>query len=99
MRKTEYIQKLNYRDERFCYILKNCHHMSREQALVVVSQTRLLAYQHQGLVRKLHYIYQSKQRTAYKLTDKGRRVPSGPHKTGDSARKSTFFGPQTTNGR
>ena len=73
MRKTEYIQKLNYRDERFCYILKNCHHMSREQALAVVSQTRLLAYQHQGLVRKLHYIYQSKQRTAYELTDKGRR--------------------------
>ena len=73
MRKSEYIQKLNYRDERFCYILKNCHHMSREQALAVVSQTRLLAYQHQGLVRKLHYIYQSKQRTAYELTDKGRR--------------------------
>lgn len=72
MRKKEYIQRLNYRDERFCYIMKNCHHMSREQVLAVLSQNRLLAYQHQGLIRKLHYIYQSRQQTAYELTDKGR---------------------------
>ena len=72
MRKQVYIQKLNYRDERFCTILQNCHHMSREQVLSLISPNRLQAYQKQGLVRKLHYIYQSKQRTAYELTDKGR---------------------------
>ena len=71
MRKQVYIQKLNYRDERFCTILKNCHHMSREQVLSLISPNRLQAYQKQGLVRKLHYIYQRKQRTAYELTDKG----------------------------
>ena len=65
MRKKEYIQRLNFRDERFCYIMKNCHHMSREQVLAVLSQNRLLAYQHQGLIRKLHYIYHSRQQTAY----------------------------------
>ena len=73
MRKKEYIQRLNYRDERFCRIIKNCQHMSREQVLSVLSLNRLQAYQKQGLVRKLHYIYHSKQRTAYELTDKGCR--------------------------
>ena len=72
MRKKEYIQRLSYHDERFCYVMKNCHHMSREQVLAVLTQNRLLAYQNQGLIRKLHYIYHSKQHTAYELTDKGR---------------------------
>ena len=72
MRKSEYIQKLNYRDERFCYIMKNCHHMSREQALEILSKNRLLSYEKQGLVRRLHFIYHSRQKSAIELTDKGR---------------------------
>lgn len=72
MRQKTYIQKLNRHDEQLCSILKNSHHMSREQALKVVSPNRLLSYQKEGVIRKLHYIYQSKQRTAYELTDKGR---------------------------
>ena len=72
MRKKEYIQRLNYRDEQFCYILKNSHHMSREQVLAVISQHRLQAYQNQGLIRKLHFIYCSKKHIGYELTDRGR---------------------------
>ena len=72
MRKKEYIQRLSYHDERFCYIMKNCHHMSREQVLEVISPHRLRSYQHQGLIRKLHFIQCSRQKTAYELTDRGR---------------------------
>ena len=72
MRKKEYIQRLNYRDEKFCYIMKNCHHMSREQALEILSKNRLLSYEKQGLVRRLHFIYHSRQKSAIELTDKGR---------------------------
>ena len=71
MRKKEYIQRLNHCDERFCYIMKNCHHMSREQALEILSKNRLLSYEKQGLVRRLHFIYHSRQKSAIELTDKG----------------------------
>lgn len=72
MRKQEYITKLNYRDERFAYVTKSCQHISQNQALELVSRHRLNNYIKQGLVRKLHYIHNNRQHTAFELTNKGR---------------------------
>lgn len=72
MRKKEYIQRLNCHDERFCYILKNSHHMSREQALEILSKNRLLSYEKQGLVCQLRFICHGHQKSAIELTEKGR---------------------------
>lgn len=72
MRKATYIQKLNYKDEQLCRILKASHHMSQKQVESIISKNRIQAYQHQGVLQKIHYIYQGRQHTAYELTSKGR---------------------------
>ena len=72
MRKKDYIVQLNYKDEKFCYVMKACQHISREQALSLITAGRLKSYQTQGLVRKVHYINKGKQSNVYDLTAKGR---------------------------
>lgn len=72
MRKKDYVVKLNYKDEKFSFVAKNCQHLSQNQILSIVSKNRLQSYIHQGIVKKLHYICNSKQSTAYELTHKGR---------------------------
>ena len=72
MRKENYIQKLNCKDEQLCRILKASHHMSQSQVESIISKNRIRAYQHQGVLKKIHYIAQGRQHTAYELTTAGR---------------------------
>lgn len=72
MRQKSYLGKLNHRDEQFAYVVKNCHHLSQEQALGLISKNRLTAYQHEQIVRKVHYLHGGQKQFAFELTDKGR---------------------------
>ncbi len=72
MRKSNYIQKLSYKDAELCRVLKASHHMSREQVESIISKNRIASYQHQGVLKKIHYIHQGRQNTAYELTSSGR---------------------------
>lgn len=71
-RKSSYILKLNHKDEELLRVLKNSQHMSQEQALLIVSRTRLDKFCKEGVLAKVHYIDKGRQATAYELTHKGR---------------------------
>lgn len=72
MRKTNYISRMSDKDERLLYIAKNSYHLSREQALSIVSKNRMDNYIKQGIFKKIYYILNQKQGVAYELTRKGR---------------------------
>lgn len=72
MRKSSYLKKLNYKDERLCCIVKNSNHISLAQALLIVSRNRLESYEKQGVLKKLHYMDNNKKEIVYELTKQGR---------------------------
>lgn len=71
MRKTNYILKLNQKDYKLCNILKCCQHITEQNALNIISRTRLNKYIKQGVLRKLHVIKNNKNIIIYGLTKKG----------------------------
>lgn len=72
MRRQNYLNKLNYKDERLCSIVKNSHHISQAQALLIISRNRLDNYEKQGVLKKLHYMDNNRKEIIYELTKKGR---------------------------
>ena len=72
MRKSNYLLQLNYKDELLCRVVKNSHHISQKQALLIISRNRLANYQKQGVFKKLHYMDNNKKEIIYELTKKGR---------------------------
>ena len=72
MRKSEYLTKLNYKDERLCYLLKNANHISQAQALLIVSRNRLENYEKQGVLKKLYFMDNNRKEIVYELTQYGR---------------------------
>ena len=51
-RKSNYLKQLNYKDEKLCSIVKNSHHISQAQALLIVSRNRLANFEKQGVLKK-----------------------------------------------
>ena len=72
MRKQEYLKQVSAKDRELLRVMKSCQHLSAEQIQRLISKNRVQSYQKQGLIRKVHYIKQLKQMTAYELTPKGR---------------------------
>lgn len=75
-RKEHYINQINHKDETLLNILKNCQHISQEQALLIVSRSRLDNFCKEGVLAKVHYIDSGRQASAYELTHKGRKFIS-----------------------
>lgn len=93
MRKSNYLKKLNYKDEKLCSIVKHSQHISREQALLIVSSNRLASFEKQGVLKKLHYMDNNKNQIIYELTKKGRGFISRkfPHLSGNFYTAGTAY--------
>lgn len=72
MRKSNYLNKLNHKDELLCKVVKNSHHISQAQALLIISRNRLDSFEKQGVLKKLHYMDNNKTEIIYELSKKGR---------------------------
>lgn len=74
MRKKTYIQQPSRKDTRLCDALRCCNHLSREQAISIVSRHRLDSYIKQGVVERLYHITKQGQKIeVYALTANGRK--------------------------
>lgn len=92
-RKSNYLKQLNYKDEKLCSIVKNSHHISQAQALLIVSRNRLANFEKQGVLKKLHYMDNNKKEIIYELTKKGRSFISRnfPHLSGSFYTAGTAY--------
>lgn len=83
-RKEHYINRLSHKDEALLRILKDSQHISKEQALLYISRSRLENYCKEGVLIKKHYMDSNCQKTAYELTSFGRKfiVKNYPHFAG-----------------
>jgi len=92
-RKSNYLKQLNYKDEKLCSIVKNSHHISQAQALLIVSRNRLANFEKQGVLKKLHYMENNKKEIIYELTKKGRSFISRnfPHLSGNFYTSGTAY--------
>ena len=73
MRKQHYINQLNAKDEKLLFVLKNSQHISQAQILLLISRSRADNFCKEGVIRKVHYIADGRQQTAYELTHKGKQ--------------------------
>lgn len=73
MRKSNYLTKLNYKDEKLCSVVKNSQHISQAQALLIVSRNRLDSYEKEGVLTKLHYMDNNRKEIVYQLTAEGKK--------------------------
>ena len=67
-RQAHYINKLSSKDEKLLYVLKNSQHVSQAQILLMITRSRIDNFCKEGVIKKVHYIADGRQQTAYELT-------------------------------
>lgn len=72
-RQAHYISRLSSKDEKLLYVLKNAQHVSQAQILLMITRSRVENFLKEGVIRKVHYIADGRQQTAYELTRKGQQ--------------------------
>jgi len=70
----KYIKQLKEADKKFLIGLAKCGHVREDDALKIITKSRLYYYKREGVIEKVEYYHTLNRFKGYKLKEKGKRL-------------------------